>query len=144
MKTELRKTEFVEAYHEDGKAWRVILRHMYEEWKPGIIKQIIISGGSQEDAEDVFQDGVLEFISNLLQDRFEERSSLKTYLTVICKYMWFSMHKKENRRSEILEQLDLNINDESSLDFVIHKESYALLHDVLGQLGERCRELLTF
>ncbi len=143
MNIEFRKDEFVQAYHEDGAKWRVIMRHIYSEWKPGIVKHIVISGGSAEDAEDVFQDGMVEFVTNILQDRFREQSSLKTYLTVICKYMWFSRYKKANRRAEILDQIVISKEEENSLDFVIYAESTDILQGILDQLGERCRELLT-
>ena len=66
MDESITKDELIAAYNKRGLKWRKIMKGIYAEWKPGIVKQIILSGGSEEDAEDVFQEGIVEFITNLI------------------------------------------------------------------------------
>jgi RNA polymerase sigma factor (sigma-70 family) len=143
MNDRITTEKLLAAYFENGRTWRRYMKKIYSDWKPGIIKQIVLSGGSEEDANDVFQEGIVEFITNLIQGKFQERSSLKTYLAVICKYMWFSQYKQKQRRTEIMESVHReNSKDELTDQFVIYGDLKGLLNDVFERLGVRCKEIL--
>lgn len=143
MDDRITKEKLLAAYYENGKPWRRYIDKIYKDWKPGIVKQIVISGGSEEDAHDVFQEGIVEFITNLIQGKFQGRSSLKTYLAVICKYMWFSQYKQKQRRTEIMETIQKEDPKNAFTDqFVIYGDLKGLLDEVFEQLGERCKKVL--
>ena len=49
MNDKITTEKLLAAYLENGGTWRRYMKRIYSDWKPGIIKQIVLSGGSEED-----------------------------------------------------------------------------------------------
>ena len=56
----------------------------------GVVSRFITTNnGTNQDAEDVFQDTMIALIAKLRQDDFKLEASLKTYIMAIAKNLWF-------------------------------------------------------
>src|SRR5207342_820733 len=64
------------------------------------------NSGSDQDAEDIFQEVILAFIEILKKDKFRGESSVSTFLYAVTRNIWLNELKKRERsrqRDEIFE-----------------------------------------
>lgn len=98
-------------------------------------------GGTAEDGEDVFQESIILFDRSIRQGTFKRNSSLKTYFFAISKWYWFTERRKRKDFIELDAQL-LEHLDEGIELHLIEAENRQILHGVLAQIGDNCKELL--
>lgn len=131
------------AIRKGGAEREAALQAIYQ--KPGlretVIKLVLDQGGNRDDALDVFQETLLLFDRNLRDGRFEGRSTLATYFVGIAKWRWFGVRRQRGRITELTpDQYDGLV--ESPEAEVLRAEHRGWLDEALGQIGERCRQLL--
>ena len=126
-----------------GPGREAALQAMYQ--KPGlretVIRLVLDHGGRRDDALDVFQETLLLFDRNLREGRFEGRSTLATYFVGIAKWRWQAVRRRQGRLTELLPG-DYDGLVESPEAEVLRTEHREWLEKALGQIGERCRQLL--
>ena len=113
-----------------------------EAWRNAIFRLVQKSGGSREDAEDVFQEGLRRMIVNIRNGLFEGRSSLKTYHYRICRNLWVSQLRRDHRRRELQQTLQNTGAGLDSEEALIQKERKEYLSKALQLLGDNCRQVL--
>jgi RNA polymerase sigma factor (sigma-70 family) len=99
------------------------------------------SGGTKEEAEDLFQDALLVFCKKVSEEDFVLSSAASTYLLAIAKFMWMDARRKKNKTVKVeIENME-NIAEavEHSQE---HERSLQLAQSAIKDLGERCLELL--
>lgn len=110
-----------------------VLTDLYQNYYPLIKAFVLKNNGTEEDALDVFQDGVIALYNSLEKGNFRNESSIQTYLYSICRNKWYSKYKKRSneKRIEIIDQdEDIEILNEPLLD------------DVISQLKPECVAVL--
>lgn len=111
----------------------------------GVIQAFIVkSGGSYEDARDVFQEAIVVLFQNAQSDSFELTSSLKTYLYSVSRRLWLKKVQKDRRylstTSDLLAET-VPVDDDMD-DYRQQNERFELLEIALERIGEPCRSLL--
>ncbi len=120
---------------------------LYSLYFPVINNYIINQGGQRDDAQDIFSEAVLAIFQHAKREDFFLTVSLKTYLFAICQRRWINEAHKMSRRKVILKadfsesKLEEKENPLSILEDVDNKE---FLMKALGQIGERCKMLLSY
>jgi RNA polymerase sigma factor (sigma-70 family) len=66
----------------------VTIRYLYREYFPMVLFMVEQNNGVYEDAEDVFQDGLVVLYKKLRQDHVRLSCSVKTFLYSICRNIW--------------------------------------------------------
>jgi len=95
----------------------------------------------KEEAEDVLYEGLSIFIMNVRSDKFRNDSSINTYLTAICKRIWYKkfnkmlLHKKW-KEAEIRE-LEAPYEENE-----ITTELSQGLEILMANLKDKCKEVL--
>jgi len=79
-----------------------IINFIYKEFFPLIKFLVTQNGGSDEDAEDVFQDGIIIIYNKININQFVLTSSFKTYMYSVCRNLWL---QKLNKRRAIFDKL---------------------------------------
>ncbi len=79
-----------------------IINFIYKEYFPLIKFLVTENGGSGEDAEDVFQDGIIILYSKISLNQLTLTSSFKTYMYSVCRNLWL---QKLNKRKAIFDKL---------------------------------------
>lgn len=116
------------------------LKYLYKEY-PKIEANICKSGGTKEEAEEIFSDALILMIEKVCDPKFELTSKLSTYLFGIARFMWMNELKKTKRKYE-LEWSDTLILLEEDLDFDSEKEErLKQLEEVIAQVSERCQQI---
>ncbi len=122
-----------------------VLQRFYLENKDGFTQFIQQKFSiSNADAEDIYQDAVIALVENIRKGKLDDlKSSLKTYLFSIGKFMAYKNYKQQLKISladtesfpEELEWIDTDKQDEN--EAVIR-----LLQAKLNEMGEGCRKIL--
>ncbi|MFD2034266.1 RNA polymerase sigma factor [Belliella marina] len=93
-------------------------------------------------AEDIYQDAVLALFENAVKGKLKDiKSSIKTYLFAIGKYMVYKRLANSKNDgalvTELPEELEWDGFESEQTNSAIIK-----LQEYLGQLGEKCREII--
>ncbi|HEX4850708.1 MAG TPA: sigma-70 family RNA polymerase sigma factor [Puia sp.] len=117
---------------------------IYRQYSETISSFIIHNSGSEQDAEDIFQETVVSFIDVVKKGKFRMESSVKTFLVAIAKNLWLNELKKRDR-AEVREKSYETSKDSSEMDvshYIGDREIKQELRELLNQLGESCRKIL--
>ena len=98
---------------------------------------IVNNSGNTQDAEDIFQEGLLALYNRLIEGKFQGKSTLKTYLFSICKYLWINKLRTINRVS--VNSLE-NVMELPNEEF--HSVDTVSLEKIFSQLRGECQEIL--
>jgi RNA polymerase sigma factor (sigma-70 family) len=127
----------------DGKNTQ-ILQHLYKNVLPKISKYICTNSGTEDDAFDIFQDGVMIFYKYIITGRYREEFEISGFLYTVCKNLWINKVKHNKLLIRMEEKYECPDTYENILDFIITKEREEEVSRLLSKLGERCRELLQY
>lgn len=122
----------------DESAYRELYRNHYS-----MVRHLVVqNSGSDEQAQDVFQDGVIALFENAQKPDFNLTASLKTYLYSICRNLWFK--KLRSRKTEAqLNDFETPIAVETIDEPDASERQLAVMNACLEKLGDPCRKLLT-
>lgn len=101
------------------------------------------NSGSRQDAEDVFQESLIIYLSNLDQGKISRTSEPMPLFTTICKRFWLGLIRKRKIQVVPVENVSIAEDLQQGIDLAVEKERN--LHassDALSQLGEKCQALL--
>ena len=79
-----------------------IINFIYKDFFPLIRFFVVENGGIEEDAEDIFQDGIIIIYNKIIQNQLTLTSSFKTYMYSVCRNLWL---QKLNKRKAIFDKL---------------------------------------
>ncbi len=126
-----------------GPAREQALKRLYQ--LPGlreaVVRYVLDHGGSRQDAQHIFQEALVLFDRNLREGRYEGKSSLRTYFVAIAKWRWVTVRRQQGRYTEI-SPLHYDGEVDSPEAETIRSEYRELFQEALGQIGDRCRDLL--
>lgn len=115
------------------------LSYIYRNCFSMIAKYVKQGGGNQEDAEDIFQEGLVVVYRQFKAGKLNLTCAFSTYLFAVCKRIWF---KKKSRKKSVVDLKDINI-EEAIVDVLIEKtERYALYKEKFKLLGKDCQKVL--
>ena len=111
----------------------------------GIAKAYIKqNNGTDEDAEDIFQEVILSFIELVKKDKFRGESSISTFLYAVTRNTWLNELKKRGR-SKLREEKFEKAKEDTEMDvshYIVHRELKSQLLQVVDSLGETCKKIL--
>ncbi len=117
------------------------LRYIYEQHYEVIANFILKNSGSDQDAEDTFQDTMVTFYKQVQFGELQLNCSIRTYLYAICRNLWLKQLQKRKRSPQLVGEWEENIALETP-DSGIDEEQKAVLASLLDEMGEGCRNLL--
>lgn len=105
---------------------------------PTIQRFLINNGACKEEALDVYQDALYILCKKVKEGNFQLTAQLSTYLFSVCKLLWKKEMTKKNKTVNI--SIDLPAEEQS--DISEHENKMNLAEQALGNLGEKCIEIL--
>ena len=120
------------------------IRHLYRTQFNMTAAYIKQNSGTEEDAEDIFQELILVFIEVLKKDKFRGESSVSTFLYALARNIWLNELKKRGRsklRDEIFEK-GKDQTDEDMSHLIVNREVKTQLMQLVDKLGEACKKIL--
>jgi len=130
-----------------GKDLNDAIRSIYRQHSEAVSSFIIHYGGSEQDADDIFQETVVAFIDIVKKGKYRMEASIRTFLASIARNYWFNELKKRGRSGHRDRQFEMG-RDQDEADVSQHMaelERKRQLRELVEQLGESCRKgLLLF
>lgn len=108
-----------------------------------ILHLVTNNSGTEQDAEDVFQEAMVVLHRNFLRKDFHLSVKIKTYLYSVCRNIWYNELKKRKNN-------DFDFDDFENYIFVPDAERYSFKEEIIGKmeaamktLGDKCQQILT-
>lgn len=110
---------------------------------PVVKKFVLKNNGTRQEAEDVFQEGLVILCNKINRTDFLLTCSINTYLYSICKLLWLDELKKKNKKikNDFIELTDENLIDTINTD-IEEDRPIKQAQEALMKLGQKCKELL--
>ena len=140
------KVQFTEDQFIDGLRTgnNEVLNALYKKYYNIVLKFIVNNSGTQEAAQDIYQETIIVLYENVQKPGFELNCQLQTYIFSIAKRLWLKQLKKssktflfkedgENELVDVSEEITEHLNKEVELE---------KLTQSLTELGEPCATLI--
>jgi len=122
-----------------------IINFIYREFFPLIRFLVVENGGSDEDSEDIFQDGIIIIYNKISLNQFTLTSSFKTYMYSVCRNLWLQKLNKRkaifDKLTDVEEYIDLpnDILQEASIE---EAEMHRIIQVHFMSLPDDCQKVL--
>ncbi len=118
-------------------------RYVYQTNWPMILKMVTLNSGTVEDAKDIYQESMMDFLEKAWDSTFVLTCKISTFLYSICRRKWLLHLRDKPRFTDIEEYILL---EEDTIN-PIQDETETLPDDTqiqkaIDSLGEPCRSLL--
>jgi len=124
----------------------LILQYIYKEYYYKVSFFIKKNQGSEDDANDLFQEAIIVIYRKLKEnDLIFAKSSFQGYLFSVCRFLWLKQLEKRRIEKEKLNDtlpFQEDLYDESLADIVEKNERYSLYQKHFKSLGTDCQKLL--
>ncbi len=124
----------------------LILQYIYKEYYYKVSYFIKKNQGSEDDANDVFQEAIIVIYRKLKEnDLIFAKSSFHGYLFSVCRFLWLKQLEKRRIEKEKLNDTlpyQEDLYDDSLVDIVEKNERYSLYQKHFKNLGTDCQKLL--
>ena len=121
-----------------------VLDYVYLTYFPLIEGFVIHHSGSRDQAQDVFQEGMIIAYKKIRDTDLELTCKFSTYLYAICKNVWIQERKKYQLHAEKLRQQPLMVHDPGpDEDPLMQKHLDELFYKHFNQLSEDCQKILS-
>ncbi len=121
-----------------------VIRYIYQKIGPLVRNLVIKGGGSDAEAEDIFQEGLVAAYINIKNGKYaRQQAKFSSYLIQICKFRWFDLVKSSHRKKGGV-MLDINMKDKDpDIQFALEEEQkHEVLHSLIDTLNEQCKEII--
>ena len=124
------------------------LAHLYRLHWPMVSHFVLQNSGSEDDAQDVYQEGVMVFYEKVRDGSLELSCQIKTYLYAVCRRLWLKRLTSKSRFGVRLlddEEHGPHLNTGAEEDVLAAEEQdrrFATMSEALNSLGEPCKSLL--
>lgn len=118
-----------------------IFELLYKDIFPKVKAMIFQSGGSLDEARDVFQDAVLIFFKQVKLNRYQHHTNIDAYLYRVSKNQWINYIKRKNKSTSLEESEEQREENTPELIFR-QNEKQEKMAVAMKKIGERCAELL--
>jgi len=126
-----------------------VVSYLYEDLFPGIVHFVQTNSGTEDDAQDIFQEALIVIYQKTTSRDFEFTSSFKNYFFGICRMLWL----KKISRGNIEDSLDNEelagikelLFEDDMMDEVginAHDLMMGLYQKHFLMLNEECRKIL--
>lgn len=120
-----------------------VLERLYKGYFPMVLQFILKNNGDENDAKDIYQEGIIVLYNKIKTGDFELTSKLKTYIYSVCRRLWLKRLADRSRRAgnvsdfeEVL-AVEEDVEDHTKTEFEFEKMKLSL-----EQLGEPCNTII--
>ena len=118
------------------------MEYLYTILYKKVLGYILNNKGQEEEAKDIFQDGLLAFFKLIKRNKITTETKAEAYIFSICRNLWLKKLKKKKKESaQSIDNFDLAIEDVLS-DQVFSEYKSSLLKRVLKEIGPGCQTIL--
>lgn len=122
-----------------------IIKYIYQELFPMILFLVTKNNGSEEDAEDIFQDSLIIVFRKIKANELDLTCSFRTYVYSISRNLWLQKLSKRKQFSREFSDIEVYI---TMSDYALsernqdEQEKFRLYQQHFLTLGEDCQKVL--
>jgi len=116
------------------------LVQLYKDSYISVRNYVLKNNGTADDAEDILQDAAIVIWEKIRSETLELKARISTIMFAIAKNLWLKRLGKLSRQVGID---GINTEKMSESDDGFHAHDRKLVVEMMQQLGDKCRELLT-
>lgn len=142
------KAEIPQSILQGGKSEEVAIQCLMQLCWKSVTRFVNRKGGTYQDGEDIFMEGLTEVITQLKLGKFRGEAAITTYLISVCKKMWYNRLRKLKRevyesedeegvRTTSLSRVATYLNEPDNQDKVAQISQF-----LETSLGSTCKEIL--
>ncbi len=133
--------EIVEAIKGGKNQW--VLNTLYKRTLPKIKNLIRKMNGSDEDAQDIFQESVIIFYREVKLNKLLDNTNIDGYIYTVARNLYLNKLRIVNRMVELKESDGNDFAEKPAIERHLEfKDSENDMMQLLTKLGEKCKEIL--
>ncbi len=119
------------------------MEYLYIEIFPKVKSYILKNSGSEDDAFDIFQDGIIALCKQIKSGRFDRKYELSAFLYIVCRNLWTNKVKRDKKVPVLPDNIEIEDNYDFTED-IITDQKRQVLEEIKEKLGKKCFELLQY
>jgi RNA polymerase sigma factor (sigma-70 family) len=122
-----------------------VLTALYKKYYSIVLKFIVSNNGTQEEAQDVYQETIIIVYENVRKVGFELNCQLQTYIYAIAKRLWLKQLKQNGKTFLFRENEEHELADVTNdiNDYLKTENDILKINKSMQLLGEPCNTILT-
>lgn len=120
----------------------LILKQIYNQSLPEVVKYVKKNSGTLDDAKDVFQEGILVIFRKVNQGNFELTTDFHVFLFIVCKKIWLKKLKKKGNKEVPFEDTGEYIYEENYDEAFLRTQKWKLFNSKFQLLTDECQKVL--
>jgi RNA polymerase sigma factor (sigma-70 family) len=132
-----KKNPFIEGFLRGDPA---IFNEIYNNTFKNIVRFIVSRGGTEKEAEDIFQNSLIHLYVKLKEEELHI-DSFENYLFIVCRNLWRSESAKKNRVTK-LDAIPLVSDEIDKAIFYAEQSQWELYKEKFELLSEQCQNIL--
>ncbi len=122
-----------------------VLTALYKKYYNIVLKLIVSNNGTQEEAQDIYQETIIIVFENVKKPEFELNCQLQTYIYSIAKRLWLKQLKRNGKTFLFKEGEEEEVADVTN-DLSEHfkkEDNIFKMNQSMELLGEPCNTIIT-
>ena len=115
---------------------------LYHEILPRVVRFVRKNNGSDSDAEEVFQEALVQIIARAKTRGISITTALDSYIFITCRNLWFQELNKRNKLLRNDGLFELKEEEDDSWEAELLNEKQHLFQEKLSELSDNCGKLL--
>jgi RNA polymerase sigma factor (sigma-70 family) len=119
-----------------------VVHYLSDRYMPMIRLMVYQKGGTNDDAHDIFQDGLIIMLEKLDNKEFALTCKFKTFLYCVCEHLWKSILDKRQAATNYLSKRSEPETDKDFTELIDHQIYEEIFRDVFETLDPISKKIL--
>ena len=119
-----------------------VLRYIYQEYFPYVKNFVLQHGGSADQAQDIFQEGMIIIFRKACDGKFTLTCKFSTYLVAVCRRLWIQEKKKTKLRKEKTKELLAVEEPTTEYESALQQDIMEIFERNLQQVSSDCQKIM--
>lgn len=119
------------------------LSQLYRQYYDPVKQLVRKNNGTEEEADDIFQETLLTFYTQLRQKHLQLNCGIQTYLYSVARNMWLDELRKRKKKVKLVETHSFIPLQEDHLSKLLASEKSQQIAKIIRMLDEKCQQVLT-
>jgi RNA polymerase sigma factor (sigma-70 family) len=118
----------------------MVIETIYKKYSLTITSYVLKNTGTTEDAQDLFQEGIMAIYNISQKKQIELTCSFSTYMNAICKRLWWKKLRGKNYKVVTIDELEFKLTENNNTFEAT--EQYEFYQEKLEVLEPKKRQML--
>jgi RNA polymerase sigma factor (sigma-70 family) len=120
-----------------------VVHWLSDRYMPMIRLMVYQKGGTNEDARDIFQDGLIIMLEKLDDKKFNLTCKFKTFLYCVCEHLWKTVLEKRQAAANYFNRRSESESEKDFTDMIDYQMYEQIIHDTFKTLDPISKKILT-